>query len=124
MLLVQDELPKPAPSPKESPLGLDEFDIRKPPSFLPKTPAFSLGNQEDVGVFLDKQRQGFGFQWDPGGNIPGVDLGLESHNLYSLNRMFPRDEPYPAWTPQSDSQYFGQPPTAPDHSGAFLRFRW
>ena len=122
--MVQYDFPKPSPSQESSSDDPIQFDIRKPPAFVPKTPNFSLGTQRELGVFLDKERQGLGLQWDSDGKIPSVDLGLESHNLYSLNRVVPRTEPYPEWTPQSDSQYFGNPRTAPDHSGAFLRFRW
>jgi hypothetical protein len=123
-LYVQHDLPKPAPSPETSQVEPLEFGIQKTPSLTHKTPNLSPGNQDSLGFFLDKNRQGLGLQWEPGGKIPGVDLGLESHNLYSLNRMLPREGPYPNWTPQDDSQYFGNSRTAPDHSGAFLRFRW
>ena len=122
--MIQYEYPKPSASEEQSSDDPIQFDIRKPPAFVPKKPDFTLGPQKELGVFLDKERQGLGFQWDSEGKIPSVDLGIESHNLYSLNRVVPRTEPYPDWTPQSDSQYFGNPRTAPDHSGAFLRFRW
>lgn len=122
---AENETNQHPPLPAESPLKPSgEFDIRKPPTFIPKSQNFSMGPQEELGVFLDKGRQAFGFQWEPQGNISGIDLGLESHNMYSLNRVFPGTGTYPNWTPQADSQYFGLSPTAPDHSGAFLRFRW
>ena len=124
LLVVQHDLPKPAPLPKPSQTEAREFDIHKTPPLTHKTPNLSPGKQDKLGFFLDKNRQGLGLQWEPGGKIPGVDLGLESHNLYSLNRILPREGPYPNWTHQDDSQYFGNPRTAPDHSGAFLRFRW
>ena len=124
VIFVQHDLPKPAPPPETSKLGELEFDLRKTPSLTHKTPNLSPEKQDEFGLFLDKNRHGLGLQWEPGGKIPSVDLGLETHNLYSLNRLLPTNEPYPNWTPQSDSQYFGNPRTAPDHSGAFLRFRW
>ena len=124
LVLVENEIGQESPLPSESPMRPSEFDIRKPPIFIPNSQNFSMGPQEELGVFLDKGRQAFGFQWEPEGSIPGIDLGLESHNLHSLNRVFPGTGAYPNWTPQSDAQYFGLSPTAPDHSGAFLRFRW
>ena len=125
VILIQHDLPKPAAPPQDvPPVGPREFDLDKKPSLTHKTPGLSDKKKEKFGVFMDKNRQGLGLQWQPGGKIPGVDLGVESHNLYSLNRILPSTEPYPEWTPQSDSQYYGNPRTAPDHSGAFLRFRW
>ena len=124
VLTVQHDLPRPAPSPEISQVDPLEYGLRQSPSLTHKTPNASPGNEDPLGFFLDKNRQGLGFKYEPGGKIPGVDLGLESHNLYSLNRILPREGPYPNWTPQDDSQYFGNPRTAPDHSGAFLRFRW
>jgi len=124
VILVQHDFPKPAPAPSVPPLGAREFDIGKTPSLTHKTPGLSDEKKDEFGLFMDKNRHGLGLQWQPGGNIPGVDLGFESHNLNSLNRILPSTEPYPEWTPQSDSQYFGNSRTAPDHSGAFLRFRW
>ena len=124
ILLAQHDLPQPAPSQEPSPVDSFEWDLRQSPSLSHKTPGLSSKDPDSLGFFLDKNRQGLGLQWAPGGKIPGVDLGLESHNLYSLNRILPREGSYPNWTAQDDSQYFGNPRTAPDHSGAFLRFRW
>ncbi len=124
VILVQQDLPQPAPSPEISQGEPLEFNLGKKPSLTHKTPNLSPANEDSMGFFVDKNRQGLGLQWEPGGKIPGVDLGLESHNLYSLNRLLPREGSYPNWTSQDDSQYFGNPRTAPDHSGAFLRFRW
>ena len=122
--LVQHDVPRPAPLQESSQVETLEYDLRQSPSLSHKTPNLSPGNQNALGFFLDKNRQGLGLKYEPGGKIPGVDLGFESHNLHSLNRILPREGPYPNWTPQDDSQYFGNPRTAPDHSGAFLRFRW
>jgi len=122
--ILQHDLPKPEPSPETSQMEPLEYGLRQSPSLTHKTPNLSPGNQNALGFFLDKNRQGLGLKYEPGGKIPGVDLGLESHNFHSLNRILPREGPYPNWTPQDDSQYFGNPRTAPDHSGAFLRFRW
>ncbi len=124
ILPVQHDLPNPAPSPEISQMEALEYDLRQSPSLSHKTPNLSPNDQDTLGFFLDKNRQGLGLKYEPGGKIPGVDLGLESHNLHSLNRILPREGPYPSWTPQDESQYFGNPRTAPDHSGAFLRFRW
>ena len=124
VIFVQNDLPKPAPSQEPSTIEPLEYELRKTPSLTHKTPNSSSGTQDELGFFLDKNRQGLGLKYEPGGKIPGVDLGLESHNFYSLNRMLPREGPYPSWTPQDDAQYLGNPRTAPDHSGAFLRFRW
>ena len=124
VLLAQHDLPNPAPLQEPSQVEPLEYELRQSPSLSHKTPNLSPGNQDALGFFLDKNRQGLGLKYEPGGKIPGVDLGLESHNLYSLNRILPREGAYPNWTAQDDSQYFGNPRTAPDHSGAFLRFRW
>jgi len=124
VILAQHDLPQPAPLQEPSKVESLEYDLRQSPSLSHKTPNLSPGEENALGFFLDKNRQGLGLKYEPGGKIPGVDLGLESHNLHSLNRILPREGPYPNWTPQDDSQYFGNPRTAPDHSGAFLRFHW
>lgn len=123
-IFEQHDQPQPPPSSESSQMDSLEFGLRQSPSLTYKTPNSPPGSQDSLGFFLDKNRQGLGLQWEPGGKVPGIDLGLESHNLYSLNRILPREGPYPSWTPQDDSQYWGNPRTAPDHSGAFLRFHF
>ena len=124
VIVVQHEFPRPAPAPETPSPGPQALDIPKSPSLTYRTPNSSNQAQEPFGMFMDKNRQGLGLQWEPGGKIPGVDLGVESHNFQSLNRIFPKNEGNLNWTPDSDAQYYGNPRTAPDHNGAFLRFRW
>jgi len=107
------------------PVSTKSFDFREPPSLPQKNQGFKHMLGEHVAVLREESKKAVGVQWDPPGDIPPLFLGIEMHQLSSLNRLLPGDVgAYNVWTPQAEYKYYGLPSTKPDHNGVFLRFTW